>query len=102
MKYRKICLIDATGVWASKTTICRTIRQQGFTNKKVETIALQRSEEKIIELMADISQYDPEMLIWIDETGSDRRKSVRTYGYSLRAGVPNGGSIAIQGAIESV
>lgn len=27
------------------------------------------------------------MFIWIDETGSDRRKSVRNYGYSLR-GIP--------------
>ena len=38
-------------------------------------------------IMADISQYDPSMLIWIDKTGSDRRKSVRTHGYSLR-GIP--------------
>ena len=47
-------------------------------------IALQRSEQKRIEFMAHISQYHPDMLIWIDETGSDRRKSVRRYGYSLR------------------
>lgn len=80
-------LFDATGVWASSSTICRTIKQQGFTYKKVEIIALQRSEEKRIEFMAEISQHEPEMLIWIDETGSDRRKSVRTHGYSLR-GIP--------------
>jgi hypothetical protein len=28
---------------------------------------------------AEISQYSPDMLIFIDETGSDRRKSVRAY-----------------------
>ena len=49
--------------------------------------ALQRSDEKRAEFMAEISQFDPNMLIWIDETGSDRRKSVRMYGYSLR-GIP--------------
>ena len=37
---------------------------------KVESIALQRSEEKRIKFMADISHYDPEMLIRIDEMGS--------------------------------
>ena len=31
--------------------------------------------------------YNPDMFIWIDETGSDRRKEIRRYGYSLR-GIP--------------
>ena len=80
-------LFQVTGVLASASTICRTIKQQGFTHKKVQLIALQRSEEKRITFMAEISQYRPDMLIWIDETGSDRRKSVRSYGYALR-GIP--------------
>ena len=28
--------------------------------------------------------FHPDMLIWIDETGSDRRNSIQKYGYSLR------------------
>jgi transposase len=80
-------LLRITGVWVSPSTICRTIKQQGFTRKKVQSIALQRSEQKRIEFMAQISQYTPDMLIWIDETGSDRRRSVRSYGYALR-GMP--------------
>ena len=52
--------------------------------KKVGTIALQRSEQLRIEFMAEISMYDPDMLLWIDETGSARRNSIRQYGYSLR------------------
>ena len=31
--------------------------------------------------------YDPAMLIWIDETGCDRRNTVRKFGYSIR-GMP--------------
>ena len=27
-------------------------------------------------------QYDPEMLVFIDETGADRRNTIRKYGYS--------------------
>ncbi len=34
--------------------------------------------------MDEISVFEPHMLVWVDETGSDRRNSVRSYGYSLR------------------
>ena len=34
-------LFQATGIWASASTICRTIKEHGFTHKKVEVIALQ-------------------------------------------------------------
>ena len=37
--------------------------------------------------MAIISAYDTEMIIWIDESGCDRRNSARKYGYSLK-GLP--------------
>ena len=32
--------------------------------------------------MAEVSEYNPSMLIWIDEDGCDRRNSTRKYGYS--------------------
>ena len=38
--------------------------------------------------MAEISQYDPEMLMLLDETESDWWKSIRTHGYSLRGMSP--------------
>ena len=38
--------------------------------------------------MSEISIYDPDMLVWIDETGSTRRNSIRSYGYSLRGTRP--------------
>ena len=34
--------------------------------------------------MAEISAYDPSMLICIDETGSVQRNEMRKYGYSLK------------------
>ena len=37
--------------------------------------------------MADVSIYDPKMFVWLDETGCDRRNTLRKYGYSLR-GIP--------------
>ena len=81
-------LFDTTGTWVHISTICRTIKQRGFTRKKVQSIALQQSETKRIQFMSEISKYDPDMLIWIDETGSTRRNSIRSYGYSLRGTRP--------------
>ena len=38
--------------------------------------------------MLDISMFDPEMIVWLNETGSDRRYGVRAYGYGLRGLTP--------------
>lgn len=37
--------------------------------------------------MAHVSIYDPSMLVWLDESGCDKRNTVRKYGYSIR-GIP--------------
>ena len=34
--------------------------------------------------MADVSVYDPSMIIWLDESGSDRRNSMRDFAYTLK------------------
>ena len=74
-------LYELTGTWVHVSTICRTVQHLGLTRKKVQRIALQCSEELQLQFMAEISMFDPEMIIWIDETGSVRRNSVRSYGY---------------------
>lgn len=75
---------DSTGAWVSLATTCRTVHRLGFTRKKVQQIALQRSDELRARFMADVSLFYPQILVWVDETGSDRRSSIRSYGYSLR------------------
>ena len=45
-------LFQVTGTWVSASTICHTIKEQGLTRKKMEVIAIQRSEKKRIEYMA--------------------------------------------------
>ena len=77
-------LHDTTGKWIHASTICRTIHRQNFTRKKIQVIALQQSQEARLKFMAEASGYHPDMFIWVDETGSDRRNSIRSYGYSLR------------------
>ena len=39
-------LFEATGVWASSSTICRTIKYQNFTHKKVQRVALRGVRKK--------------------------------------------------------
>ena len=72
------------GVTISVSTICKTLKWMGFTRKKIHHIAIQQSELLRAEYMATISVYDPNMIVWIDESGCDRRNSARRYGYSLR------------------
>lgn len=77
-------LSDATGTWVHISTLCRTVHRLGFTRKRLQHIALQCSEERRAQYMAEISIFDPSMLVWVDETGFRRRNSIRAYGYSLR------------------
>ena len=50
-------------------------------------VALQRSDAARAEFMSAVSVYDPNMLVWLDESGCDRRDAIRKYGYSIR-GIP--------------
>ena len=33
--------------------------------------------------MAEISAFQPDMMLWIDETGCDKRSMLRKYGYGI-------------------
>ena len=47
--------------------------------------------------MADISAYNPEMLIWIDESGCNRRNAIRLFGYSVRGIRPQSHVLKVYG-----
>ena len=66
-------LYNATGTWVHIFTICRTVHRLGFTRKRLQYIALQRSDELRAQYMAEISVFDPSMLIWVDESGFQRK-----------------------------
>jgi len=50
-------------------------------------IALQRSDTLRAQFMATISIYDSSMFVWLDESGHDRRNTIRKQAYSFR-GMP--------------
>lgn len=76
------------GVTISPATICRTLKFMGCTRQVLQHIALQRDEEQRARFMAEVSVYDPSMLLWIDESGCDRRNSMRKRAYSIRGKPP--------------
>ena len=67
------------GVCVSTATICRTLQSMGCTRQVMRRVAIQCSDT-----LAEISIYDPRMFVWLDETGCDRRNTLRKCGYSLR------------------
>ena len=80
-------LLCIFGAYVCMSTICRMLKMMGCTRQAMRRIAIQRSDEKWAEFMADISLYDVSMLVWLDESGCDDRNYRRKYGYCMR-GIP--------------
>ena len=76
--------LQNSGTDASITTIYRFLQKCGFTRTKIQAVALQQSAELRHEYMSELELYKPSMLVFVDETGTDRRDSLRRFGYSLR------------------
>ena len=90
-------LIQIFGTDVSLSTICRTLKRLGFSRKKLRQIALQRSEEQRLKFKEEISYLNADMLVWIDECGSNRRNEIRKYGYSLRGLTPTSFKLVTHG-----
>ena len=77
-------LVEQTGIAVCLSTICRFLHRIGFSRQKLRIVAIQRDDFLRTQFVSDVSIYEPEMLIFLDETGSDRRNNIRKHGYSLR------------------
>ena len=80
--------LEAQGVSPSLSTISRYLSKMGITRKRVKQLAEQQNEASRLSFMAEMSIFDPTMIIWLDETGCDKRNAARQYGYSLRGIAP--------------
>jgi transposase len=67
-----------------------------------EFVAKQRDDDLREQFFADVSLYKPEMLIFIDESGSDNRDTLRKYGYSIRGKPPRSLKLLVRGERVSV
>ena len=66
------------------STICQFLYEQGFSRQRIQLVARQR-DEMLREIFAsEVTIYNSDMLIFLDETGCDRRDVLRRYAYSWR------------------
>ena len=79
-------LLDETGTDIHVSTIWRFLKSLHFTRQKMVLIAKQRSELLRVEFRQEMSVFigHPDMLVFIDETGADRRNCLRKFAYSIR------------------
>ena len=77
-------LYDNLGVDVTLSTICMFLNKNGFTRQRLKITASQRDDFLRMQFISEVSLYDKDMMIFVDETGSDRRNSIRRYGYSIR------------------
>ena len=81
-------IYDSTRVSVSGSTVCRLLHRTGCTRKKILQVAKQRCVEYRGAFMADVLQYEKEMFVFVDETGSDNRDRARKFGYAIRGEPP--------------
>ena len=84
-------------VIVSLSTICRFLYTSGFTRQRLRTVALQQDTFMREQFILDVSVYSPEVFIFVDETGADRRNSLRKYAYSLRGKPATNHTLMVRG-----
>lgn len=77
-------LLQSTGKDISTASIHRLLQKCGFSYKKLALRAQQRSGELRQKFMEEMTIYSPEMLVFVDETGTDKRSCLRKYGYAMK------------------
>ena len=77
-------LFYSTGNLVDMATICRVVKRMRMSRQKIKHIALQQSEILRIQFAAEMAAIDSSIVLWIDETGCDRRNALRKYGYGIR------------------
>ena len=99
---------EVTGKDVSPATICRVIRRNGYTRKKLQYVAKQRSVEYRGFYMSQVQLFRRDQFVFVDETGCKSKDHMRRFGYALRGKSPvqhgilhKGGRISAIAAIAS-
>ena len=97
-------LVEETGTEVSVSTICKYLHEAGFTRQKMIITAKQRSEVLRFQYLTDMSVYKghPDLFIFVDETGADRRDSMRKFGYSLRGQPAVANKLLFRGHVSAI
>ena len=76
------------GIKVSLSTICKLLKRFGITRKKIRQVAQQRCYLLQGTFIAHVLNFNVDMFVWLDETGTDKRDQFRKYGYALRGVTP--------------
>ena len=68
----------------------------------MQIVAAQQDKELCEQFAIDVSTYEPHMLVFVDETGSDCWNTMRRYGYGLRGKPPCSCKLLVRGERISV
>ena len=64
----------------SMSTLCKFLHASGFTRQRLQTVTSQLDKSLRLQFSFNVSVYSPEMFVFVDETGADRRNTLRKYG----------------------
>ena len=81
----------------SLSSLSGFLKKNNFTRQKMSVVARQRNEELRQEFVADVSVFESHMFVYLDETGTDRRDTIRKYGYSLQGKTPRSSQLLYRG-----
>ena len=73
-----------TGTEVATSTICQFLYKNGFSRQRMRLAASQRDADLRARFVSELSVYKADMFIFVDETGTGRRDSLRRHAYSLR------------------
>ena len=68
----------------TESAVCRFLQCNNFSRRKLTNLAKERNELLRQCFMAQCEMYDPDMMVFVDETGCDRCSSMRKFGYALK------------------
>jgi len=77
-------LISNRRVEVDISTISRSLRRRGYTRKKLTRPAIERDEDDRLGFEYIVATYfEPEQLVFLDESACDRRTARRPYGWAV-------------------
>ena len=76
--------VKEVGMDLAESTICQFRHTQNFSRQKMRITAMQTDEALRTLFVSELSIYNADMFIFLDETGTDRRDAICRYAYSWR------------------
>jgi hypothetical protein len=81
-------LYEKFGEKVSERSIGRTLRSEGWTRTTIRRVAQQRDDDLRDLYLHKISKYKSYHLVFVDESGCDRRAGYRRWGWSPKGTSP--------------